>query len=294
MTEVAIIGGDKREKILSKILSEKYNMRILGQPDNFNLNSNNKHIISPDIKKVIKGADVVIAPMSGTDEQGYLKSSFVDEKVKLDMEFFNILKNNVLFIIGTTVAGIKNILATKDINFIELAKQDDLAILNAIPTAEESIKIAIEETETTIHSSNILIMGLGKVGLSLAWRLKNIGAKVYSVTRSKKAIARGNDLGFDMLKYNELENILPDMDIIYNTVPALILTASYFKYITRDTVIIDLASAPGGIDFDKAEEQGIKAMLAPGLPGKSAPKTAGKILGNYLPELISKHLLAED
>ncbi|MFW5976472.1 MAG: dipicolinate synthase subunit DpsA [Bacillota bacterium] len=290
MIEVAVIGGDKREKVLVEKLSKYYNMRILGQSEEMNIETYNDCIISSDIKKIIVGADVVIAPMSGTDEQGYLKSTFIDKKVKLDMDFFNMINKNALFLIGTAVAGVKNILVTKNIDFIELAKLDDLAILNAIPTAEGAIKVAIDETDITLHSNNILIMGLGKVGLSVGWRLQNLGCNVFSVTRSKKAISRGKDLGFEMKKYKNLTDILPDIDIIFNTVPTLILTSSYFEYIREDTVIIDLASAPGGIDFEIAQEEGIKAMLVPGLPGKVAPKTAGEILGEYIPELISSNI----
>ena len=45
---------------------------------------------------------------------------------------------------------------------------------------------------------------------------------------------------------------------------------------------------PGGTDFDFAEKQGIKALLAPGLPGIVAPKTAGQIIANVLCNLLSE------
>ncbi len=38
------------------------------------------------------------------------------------------------------------------------------------------------------------------------------------------------------------------------------------------TLVIDLASKPGGTDFRYAEKRGVKALLAPGLPGIVAPK----------------------
>ena len=39
-------------------------------------------------------------------------------------------------------------------------------------------------------------------------------------------------------------------------------------------LVIDLASAPGGVDFAAAEELGVKAIQALSLPGKVAPVTA--------------------
>lgn len=60
--------------------------------------------------------------------------------------------------------------------------------------------------------------------------------------------------------------------------------------VSKDAVIIDIASIPGGTDFEYAELLGIKAQLAPGLPGMVAPKSAGKILAQIYPQLILRHL----
>ena len=60
------------------------------------------------------------------------------------------------------------------------------------------------------------------------------------------------------------------------------------------TLIIDLASKPGGTDFRYAEKRGIKAILTPGLPGIVAPKTAGQILANVLAELLHEDLVNKE
>lgn len=245
--------------------------------------------ISSNIEQVVRNADVVIAPMSSTDEEGYLKNTFVEERIQLNSGFFNLLNKNVLFLIGFANPLLKKILEDNGINYIELSCLDDLAILNAIPTAEAAIKIAIEETDITLASSNILVYGLGKVGLSLAWRLKALGANTFAVTRDGAAIARGKDLGIDMLTYDSVKTYLPDMDIIFNTVPALVIDKESIALLKEAALIIDLASSPGGTDFSAARERGIKAILAPGLPGKTAPVTAGKILADLIPDLINSY-----
>lgn len=245
--------------------------------------------ISSNIEQVVRNADVVIAPMSSTDEEGYLKNTFVEERIQLNSGFFNLLNKNVLFLIGFANPLLKKILEDNGINYIELSRLDDLAILNAIPTAEAAIKIAIEETDITLASSNILVYGLGKVGLSLAWRLKALGANTFAVTRDGAAIARGKDLGIEMLTYDSVKTYLPDMDIIFNTVPALVIDKESIALLKEAALIIDLASSPGGTDFSAARERGIKAILAPGLPGKTAPVTAGKILADLIPDLINSY-----
>ncbi|MBJ8192724.1 dipicolinate synthase subunit A, partial [Bacillus cereus] len=76
------------------------------------------------------------------------------------------------------------------------------------------------------------------------------------------------------------------VDLIFNTIPSMIITAQILSKLPLSTVIIDLASAPGGCDFRYAEKRGIKAVLAPGLPGIVAPKTAGAIIANTLVQLL--------
>lgn len=282
--KIAVIGGDRREEVLVENLAEKgYKLSVLSDrplkgPGLF---------ISSDIEKVIKDADIVIAPMTSTDEEGFLKNTFVEERIQLNSEFFNLMKKEALFLIGFVLPDLKKLLEDKGINYIELSRLDELAILNAVPTAEAAIKIAIEETDITIADSNVLVYGLGKTGLSLAWRLKLLGANTYGVTRNKAAIARGKDLGIKMLTYDTLAEHLPEMDILFNTVPALIIDRESIALLKEDTLIIDLASAPGGTDFTAAREKGIKAILAPGLPGKTAPVTAGKILAELIPDIIN-------
>jgi len=241
-----------------------------------------------DLKKVVDNKKVVIAPMSSTDKNGILKATFVKNKVQLTKEFFQLLKKDSLFLIGIAKPKVKKIMEDELIQYIELARLDDLAIMNAIPTAEGAIKIAIEESDKTIFGSKILTYGLGKVGLSLAWRLKALGAESYAVTRDKAAVARGIDLGLKMITYNQLEEHLPVMEIIFNTVPKKIVNSDSISLMNKDTLIIDLASSPGGIDFKAADQMGIKAIQALGLPGKVAPVTAGKILAEITPNIINK------
>jgi dipicolinate synthase subunit A len=79
---------------------------------------------------------------------------------------------------------------------------------------------------------------------------------------------------------------IQNADIIFNTIPAMILTADMLIKIPKTCVIIDIASNPGGTDFRFAERRGIKAILAPSLPGIVAPKTAGQIIARTLGRLL--------
>jgi dipicolinate synthase subunit A len=87
-----------------------------------------------------------------------------------------------------------------------------------------------------------------------------------------------------------MPNYLANADVIFNTIPVPVLTGEVLDRVSPNALIIDLASAPGGVDFKKAESMGIKAVLAPGLPGKVAPKTAGRILAKVIIRLLYEEM----
>ena len=55
-----------------------------------------------------------------------------------------------------------------------------------------------------------------------------------------------------------------------------------------DVLIIDLASKPGGVDFDSAKQLDVKVIWALALPGKCAPVTAGKIIKNTVENILNE------
>ncbi|MGM0409597.1 MAG: dipicolinate synthase subunit DpsA [Bacillota bacterium] len=284
--KIAILGGDKREKFLADSLAKKgYDVRVLA-----NVAFSDQEIsFYNNYKNIIKGVDIVYIPLSGVDENNCVKKTFITEHLEINNQFLSSLDNSPLFLVGLINDNLRKLFNNLKINYVELNSLSDLAILNAIPTAEGAINFAIEKTPYTLFESNILLSGLGKVGLTLAWRLKALGANLYVVTRAKGAISRGRDLGFKMISYNDLENILDKIDIIFNTVPKKIFEKNFLDLLKKDALIIDLASSPGGIDFSYAKEIGINAFLLPGIPGKIAPETAANFLKEKVDELAVEY-----
>ena len=81
---------------------------------------------------------------------------------------------------------------------------------------------------------------------------------------------------------------LRDMDIIFNTIPSLILNDEILTKVKKDALIIDLASKPGGIDFDAAKSYGLKVIWALSLPGKIAPVSSGAIIKDTIMNIIKE------
>ncbi|MNV74013.1 Dipicolinate synthase subunit A [compost metagenome] len=146
--------------------------------------------------------------------------------------------------------------------------------------------MAIQNTDITIHGSSCIVLGIGRTGFTLAKTLQGLGANVQVGVRREADVARAIQMGWKPFKTTDLSASTGDVDLIFNTIPTMIITAQIISKLPRKAVIIDLASAPGGTDFRFAEKRGIKALLAPGLPGIVAPKTAGIIIANTLCQSI--------
>ncbi|GAB6098833.1 dipicolinate synthase subunit DpsA [Halanaerocella petrolearia] len=282
---IALLGGDDREvKLLSILQTSGADVEVLGQPK-----VESKGIKTVDsLQEISTKFDAVIAPMTGTNKQYQIKKTFVEEDISLTEEFFARLQAGAKFFIGFAKPKIKEWCQKYDIELIELAALDEVAILNAIPTAEGAIELAIREAPINLHNNNSFVLGLGRVGLTLARMLKGLGSNTFGVARKPKDLARASEMGLVPVHFKDLISEISKADFIFNTAPALVLDEEVLKEVKQETLIIDLASAPGGTDFDVAQKLGIQAELALGLPGKVAPDSAGQILGNVIPRLLSQ------
>lgn len=164
-------------------------------------------------------------------------------------------------------------------------EREDLSIKNAIPTAEGAVQIALSELPVTLNGLKVLIVGLGRIGTALAQVLKGFGADVTASVRNSRGSAKARILGIRSVCTGNMDT---DYELVFNTVPDLIFDRELLSRFSRSTLFIDLASKPGGIDFDSAAELGIKAVWALGLPGKSAPVTAGILIAETVSGMLAE------
>jgi dipicolinate synthase subunit A len=284
--QIAVLGGDDRELVFIPKLAE---MGAVVKVVGFGAHQ----IVEPSILcdspvKAIEGADAVIMPMPGTDARGVIRAVYSEKKLVFDESLAEKLPGTPVFI-GVAKPYLKKLCQKHNVPLIEIAEMDEIAVFNSIPTAEGAIQIAMQETPFTIHKSHCFVLGYGRVGITLARTLKNLGAHTYVAARSERDLARIYEQCLEPVSFDCLEKAISRADIVFNTVPSVVLTSKLLERLQKHCLIIDLASAPGGTDFKAAEEMGIKAILAPGLPGKVAPETAGNFLAEVLPKLIVKY-----
>lgn len=161
-------------------------------------------------------------------------------------------------------------------------------ITNAVPTAEGAIEIAMSETPITLHGSKCLVTGYGRIGKILAKMLRGIGAKVSVEARKYADLALIEGHSCEAIALGELAHHVGEYDIIFNTVPTMLFDREILCKVKKDALIIDLASRPGGVDFDAAAELGVKVIWALSLPGKVAPVSAGAIIKDTIVNVLKE------
>ncbi|ADG82254.1 dipicolinate synthase subunit DpsA [Thermincola potens] len=286
---IAVIGGDDRELYLvPELLKLGAIVRVIGLPQ-FGQHSMIQNCES--LHEAVRDVRFIILPMPGIDENGRVRALYSPVPLVLDENVMSGISPETVIFVGVAKTRLKELAQNRNLKLIELADMDEVAILNSIPSAEGAIQMAMEELPITIHGSRSVVLGFGRTGMTLARVLAAMGAKVSVVARKASDRARAYEMGFEPLTYLQLGECLAVADVVYNTVPAMVLGRDVLECAKPGLLIIDLASAPGGTDFNAAEELGIKAILAPGLPGKVAPKTAGLILAKVIPNLIRQELL---
>lgn len=82
--------------------------------------------------------------------------------------------------------------------------------------------------------------------------------------------------------------------MLVNTVPAQVISELIIRELPRDAYILDIASAPGGCDFECAKKHGIRADLLLGIPGKYAPKESAYILDRAIERFTLRKQRQED
>ncbi|GGG11962.1 dipicolinate synthase subunit DpsA [Paenibacillus abyssi] len=285
-TQVLVLGGDARQLEVIRKLSELDASVMLSGFDG--LLTPLEGAIHVELRDdVLERIDVLILPVVGTDDDGEVTAVFSDRALKLLDEHVSKLQKHCKVYTGMAKPYLRHLCENHGIRLIELLDRDDVAIYNSIPTAEGAVMMAIQNTDITIHGSVCIVLGLGRTGYTLARTLQGLGAKVKMGVRREEHYARAFEMGFKPFYIKDLMHESGNIDLLFNTIPTMIVTAQIIAKMPARAVIIDLASKPGGTDFRFAEKRGIKALLAPGLPGIVAPKTAGRILADCLSRLIS-------
>lgn len=280
-----MLGGDKRSLALAEMfLADGMDITVYG----FDESRVDATLMRANtLEEAINASPIIIGPLPFTNRANQLSTPlFTGEIVLADV--FQMMKQDQILLGGHVLDKVKQLASEYHVQIKDYFKREELQVLNAIPTAEGAIQIAMEKMDTTIHGSNVMVLGFGRIGKTVANMLAGIGANVHVVARKHEDIAWIKSLNMYPVYLSNIDGNLSEMNLIINTVPAVLLDEVKLTKIDRDCLIIDLASSPGGVDFSAAEKLGISTVWALGLPGIVAPKSAAKCMKETIYHLLDE------
>lgn len=269
----ALVGGDMREVKLAELLSsdghEVYAFSLENAP------MPERIIKKSNLSSLKERFDCVILPLPITCDNIHLNAPLSSQSHTID-ELFSLFPTGQTVIAGKVSNSFFEKAGRSGIRLYDYLEREDFTTLNSIPTAEGAIEVAMHETESIISGTNCLVAGFGHIGKILAFKLRALGANVTVSARSSRDLAWISAYGYTPIKTAEIAETIPEYDIIFNTIPSLIFDADILARTKPGVFVCDLASKPGGVDFDFAREKKISTVHALSLPGKVAPRFAAE------------------
>lgn len=271
--KVLFVGGDIRQKIASDYLNEHLIDSIYAS--------------YPVDIELINNATVIVLPLPVSSDGMHLNANYENKpKIKIN-EIISQIEKNTLVLGGKFQAEIKEFIQRNDLRCVDYYDIETFQIQNALLTAEGAIYYAKNRMSKSIHNSRIAILGFGRIGKILAYLCRSQGAKTTVYARGEVDRAWSMAAGIKALKIDYLGIGDPSkIDIIFNTIPYNIINESILNKIPKDTLVIDLASKPFGIDEELVIKKNLNYYRELGIPGRYAPRTAGEILGQTIKNIL--------
>lgn len=290
--KIGLLGGDLRQLALARRLSTiGFETAVWGLG-----------VCTADIgsavrcaswKDAIRGSTAAVLPLPASVDGVLLNCPLAPEAELRLTHIIDEVPDGALLLGGKFDSSIKQLAHKKHVPIIDYYECEELQIKNALPTAEGALAIAMNELPITIFGCKAAITGYGRIGKALAKVLCALGAKVTVIARNIEELAWAEINGCTPMRLETKNNLstlcnLERQDVIFNTVPYKIFDRSVLERLSKDVLIIDLATSPGGIDSIAAKELGHKVIWALSLPGKVAPFTAGNIIGDCIMEILAR------
>lgn len=288
MNSFIFLGGDMRSLYAAQRLGRRYDCRVYG-------------IDPPELPAGIHRSDrpllcdCAVLPLPASMDGKTVYSPYLREgepPIGFDILYSSVKRGGTVFT-SRSFPLLEQVCADGGFSLTNYFEREELAVLNAVPTAEGALEIALRELPFTIFRSKVLITGFGRCGKTLARVFAALGAKVSVACRKYADLAWAEIYGCTPIPLGELDGALPQADLIVNTVPAKIFGRKRLLLIRKDTVLLELASVPSIGDEELAMQAGIKVIWARSLPGKTAPVTAGEMIAQTLENIILERSLRD-
>lgn len=280
-----IAGGDLRFAALAGVLAEDNRVYAVGFDRNVSMSR--KVRTADSVSEIGERADCLILPLPASADGVTVSTPFSGRSVSLE-SLAHTIKEDGIALGGMLSPEVKKFFDEKNIETADYAKREEFAVLNAVATAEGAVQVAMEELATTLSGRKILILGAGRIAKVLIDVLSGFHTHITVAARKCSDLAWAKVYGCKSCHISDIDGVLGDFDVIFNTVPAVILDENRLKKIGKGCLVIDLASKPGGVDFDTAGSLGVRTVWLLSLPGKVAPITSGRVIAETVENILAE------
>lgn len=287
--DYAVIGGDMRQVYLAEELSGKGNRvicyNLAKTPGAYSHFDDFSPAAATSLEAAVHTSDCVIGPIPLTKDGVGLNQDSNNDPLTISL-LVNLLEPGQLFLAGCIPDNFLDALKDKGVSAHDLMTDNFLAVYNTISTAEGAVCEAIKSSPINLHHSSCAILGYGKCGRMLLHYLKGMFCRVSVYSNQEEELYSASTIADRADYITGFKNHAGEFDFIFNTVPARIITSGILNKMRPLATIIDIASAPGGVDYESARSLDICAVHCLGLPGKYSPLSSAKsiktVVENYV------------
>lgn len=298
--KLAVLGGDRRQAALvGWLAAHGAYVSVFGIPPEFLPRGDNIKLCET-LDTVLEDADAVILPLPVSGDGIFLNCQLcrTAEPPRISDIFMSV--GHIPVLGGRFSPPLKKEADCLGIRIIDYFESEELMIRNSVLASEGAVSVAMNELDVSLCCSRCAVTGYGRLARTLAPMLKSLGSGVTVAARKSIDLAWAAAYGFETLKIGTLPDgkstltaLCEGYDVVFNTVPYWLFDDALLSSFPGETLIVDLASAPGGADPAAVQRYGIRVIRALSLPGRYAPKSAGYLLGEYINEILKREGLGE-
>jgi dipicolinate synthase subunit A len=270
---IAVVGGDRREQEIARLAAATgATVRAYGFP--WPEKGIKDVVRTPDPAAAFKDATTALFPIPGMSAEGALFAPSAPSPIVPDRGMLAGMRPGAHIILGWANDALKDHCQALGITLHEYEWDVELMLLRGPAIVEGMIKTIIENTEITIHKSQVCVVGQGTIGFLVTRAMIAFGAFTHVAARNPVQRAAAYVAGAQSHTLEEIEALAPELDTIISTVPAQVVGRNVLRRLPGHALLVDLAAPPGGIDRDVAKELGLRFVWARGM-GSRAPVTVG-------------------
>lgn len=264
MREFIIIGGDKRQVYLKNILCDK----------GFGV----CHIVYPadisELGKIGSFSDVILPiPLS---KDGVRLYSNNDLDIELESLYSVIKPYHRVY-----GCGVRDDVSEYVFDFM---KDKTFKLVNAYLTAQGTLRLILENTESYIVGKKVLIIGFGDVAVTLSDMLTKLGLRVTVAMRNSFKGLVAASSGYEVIRLNNIVDVIGGFDYVIGTVPETILTDEHISQMNDKSIYIELASMPFTANKSSFEKYSKTYIYGGALPGRYLPLSSAELMADFILE----------